>query len=204
MDQYEFAAPVHALPGMFADRLDPRDLADVRECAEAGEWGEEVDLLIACLRETRRPVSAEERQELVALLQAMGLPVEPAQELPATAPETHCLVDRNAGQDRLQDGWPGSLDARFLGLLALVRNGMGRRDARQLDLLISTRLKPRGGWTVLDELIELEHRGLVRRGPGGTGNRWAITDAGSEALTARASSRPPVRDKDRAARRQRQ
>lgn len=83
---------------------------------------------------------------------------------------------------RLREGWPGSLDARFLGLLALVRDGMGLRDARHLDLLISTRHEPREGLAVLDELIELERRGLVRRGEGGTGYRWAVTDAGSEAL----------------------
>ena len=81
---------------------------------------------------------------------------------------------------RVRDGWPGSLDARFLASLALVRDGTGLRDARQLDLLISARFRPREGRTVLDELIELERRGLVRRAAGGTGYRWAITDAGSE------------------------
>ena len=78
--------------------------------------------------------------------------------------------------------WPGSLDARFAALLALVRDGAGQRDARQLDLQINMRLTPREGATVLDELTELERRGLVRRAPGGTGYRWAVTDAGSAAL----------------------
>jgi len=71
----------------------------------------------------------------------------------------------------------GSLDARFLALLALVRDGMGPRDARQPDLLISSKHESREGGTVLDELIELERRGLVRRGEGGTGYKWTITDA---------------------------
>lgn len=84
---------------------------------------------------------------------------------------------------RVWNGWPGSLDARFLALLSLVRDGTGVRDARQLDLLVSIRFWPREGWTVLDELIELERRGLVRRAAGGTGYRWAVTDAGSEALS---------------------
>lgn len=83
---------------------------------------------------------------------------------------------------RLAEGWPGSLDARFLALILLVREGMGLRDARHLDLLISVRHAPREGYTVLDELVELEHRGLVRRRGGGTGYRWMVTDAGSEAL----------------------
>ena len=90
----------------------------------------------------------------------------------------------HAGHKRgVRDGWPGSLDARFLALLALVRDGTGLRDARQLDLLISARFRPREGRTVLDELIELERRGFVRRAAGGTGYRWAVTDAGSEALS---------------------
>ena len=89
-----------------------------------------------------------------------------------------------AGHKRgVRDGWPGSLDARFLALLALVRDGTGLRDARQLDLLISARFRPREGRTVLDELTELERRGFVRRAAGGTGYRWAVTDAGSEALS---------------------
>lgn len=66
-------------------------------------------------------------------------------------------------------------------MLALVRDGTGLRDARQLDLLISARFRPREGRTVLDELIELECRGFVRRAAGGTGYRWAVTDTGSEA-----------------------
>jgi hypothetical protein len=80
---------------------------------------------------------------------------------------------------RLREGRLESLDARFLALLALVRDGAGLRDARRLDLLVVTRLGPRNGATVLDELAELERRGLVRRGAGGTGYRWAATDAGS-------------------------
>ena len=83
MDEYEFAERAYALPARFADRLDPADLADVRECAEAGEWGEEIDLLLASLRAAQRRVTAAKRRELVALLEVMGLPVVPAEELSA-------------------------------------------------------------------------------------------------------------------------
>ena len=51
--------------------------------AEVGEWGEEIDLLLACLSAAGRPVTAAERGELVALLEAMGMPTEPAKELSA-------------------------------------------------------------------------------------------------------------------------
>jgi len=49
MDEHELAERAYALPSRFADRLDPADLATVHEYAEAGEWGEEIDLLLACL-----------------------------------------------------------------------------------------------------------------------------------------------------------
>jgi hypothetical protein len=81
MDEYEIAERAHALPDRFADRLDPADLKTVGEYAEVGEWGEELDLLLAALRETQRPITALERSELVTLLQAMGLPTDPAEKL---------------------------------------------------------------------------------------------------------------------------
>lgn len=86
---------------------------------------------------------------------------------------------------RAREGWPEDLDDRFLALLALVRDGLGLLDARHLDLLISRRHPPRQHATALDELVELERRGLVRRRPvtdGGVGYRWQITDLGTESL----------------------
>jgi hypothetical protein len=83
MDEHELAGRAYALPSRFADRLDPADLATVREYAEVGEWGEEIDLLLACLSAARRPVTAAERGELVALLEAMGMRTGPAEELSA-------------------------------------------------------------------------------------------------------------------------
>jgi hypothetical protein len=91
-------------------------------------------------------------------------------------------VDEYAEQKRrLREGWPGSLDTRFLVLLGLVRDGMGKRDARHLDLLINMRHEPREGRTVYEELAELERRGLVRRRPArerGAGFKWETTTAG--------------------------
>ena len=83
MDEYELAERAYALPGRFADRLDPADLATVRQYAEVGEWGEEIDLLLASLSATRQPVTAAELGELVTLLKAMGMPTEPAEQLGA-------------------------------------------------------------------------------------------------------------------------
>jgi len=81
MDGYELAQRAHALPETFADRLEPTDLAAVREYAEVGEWGEEIDLLLASLRAGQRSVRPAERSELLALLKAMGMPTEPVDAL---------------------------------------------------------------------------------------------------------------------------
>ena len=54
----------------------------MREYAEVGEWGEEIDLLLACLKAGRLPVSAPERAELNALLHAMDLPDALLGEMP--------------------------------------------------------------------------------------------------------------------------
>lgn len=81
MDEYELAKRAYALPAVFADRLNPADLATVREYAEAGEWGEEIDLLLACLSAAQQPVTAAERRELSALLEAMGMSADHADRL---------------------------------------------------------------------------------------------------------------------------
>jgi hypothetical protein len=54
---------------------------DVASAARAGEWGEAVDVLLAGLVKTQVRVSGAERDELLALLNAMGLPPEPVSRL---------------------------------------------------------------------------------------------------------------------------
>jgi hypothetical protein len=95
---------------------------------------------------------------------------------------------------RVRAGWPDDLDDRFVALLGLVRDGMGLRDARHLDLLLSSLrgYPPREAATLLDELVELERRGLVDRRPGGSGYRWKITEGGLGCLTGRAPMAPPA------------
>jgi hypothetical protein len=81
MDEHDLAQRAYALPDTFAGRLSPADLASVREFAEAGEWAEELDLLVAALAATHQPVSVPERDELTALVRAVGLPTEPVGRL---------------------------------------------------------------------------------------------------------------------------
>jgi hypothetical protein len=72
---------VEALPDRYADRVRPQDLDGMRSMADGGEWQELVDLLIASLSLTRAPVTADERNELRSLAQAMDLPTDQLAEL---------------------------------------------------------------------------------------------------------------------------
>ena len=49
----------------------------MRSMADCGEWQELVDLLIARLALTQAPVTADERDELRSLAEAMDLPTGP-------------------------------------------------------------------------------------------------------------------------------
>ncbi|MCU1463622.1 MAG: hypothetical protein JWO37_3697 [Acidimicrobiales bacterium] len=96
----------------------------------------------------------------------------------------HYIDEYTEQQRRRREGWPDALDDRLRDLLALVRDGHGKRDARVLDIYVSQRHVP-GSHTVRDELIELEKRGLVRRrsdSEGGVGNRWEITSSGLRSI----------------------
>jgi hypothetical protein len=85
MDEHDLAQRAYALPDKFAGRLTPDDLASVREFAEAGEWAEELDLLVAALVVAHQRVSPSERDELTALLSATGIPTDPIGRLTVNA-----------------------------------------------------------------------------------------------------------------------
>jgi hypothetical protein len=72
---------VEALPDRYANRVRPQDLDGMRSMADGGEWKELVDLLIASLSLTRAPVTADERNELRSLAEAMDLPADQLAEL---------------------------------------------------------------------------------------------------------------------------
>lgn len=81
MNESEVIERVEALPELYASRVRPEDLDGLRSMAGAGEWQELIDLLIASLGLTRAPVTAAERDELLELLEAMGMPTDPIGEL---------------------------------------------------------------------------------------------------------------------------
>jgi hypothetical protein len=74
MNTSELAKRARALPDRFADRLDPGDLENIKNTAGGGEWTEEVDELLASLQQCDAPVTAEERDELQAVLDAIRKP----------------------------------------------------------------------------------------------------------------------------------
>lgn len=79
----ELAGTMRRLPGRYADRLPPRVIQRVSGAAGAGQWERAVDRLVTALSVRRRPVTADERDELRTLLRALNLPAERADALPA-------------------------------------------------------------------------------------------------------------------------
>ena len=81
MNENDIAKRVAALPDRFADRLDSNGLADVRDAARVGEWGEAVDILLAGLVQAGTIVTVGEQSELRSLLEAMGMPADVVETL---------------------------------------------------------------------------------------------------------------------------
>ena len=85
----DIATRLRALPEPFADRLDrlhPRARFAVSTAASAGDWARALDALLGALVKGGAPVSAAERDELVAMLEAAGRPTEAAGGLAVVPP----------------------------------------------------------------------------------------------------------------------
>lgn len=81
MDDQELSRRAKALPDRFDGRTSPEWLTYARSALQAGEWGEGLEILLAGLAKDHIPVSADERDELAALLNATGLPADPLDTL---------------------------------------------------------------------------------------------------------------------------
>jgi hypothetical protein len=81
MDEHEIARRASSLPRRFADRVSPRTLEIVELMDGGGEYGELTIELAASLAAHNTPVTAAERDELLALLEAMNMPTDPIAEL---------------------------------------------------------------------------------------------------------------------------
>jgi hypothetical protein len=81
MDRYEVARRASALPVRFADRVAPDTLDSIQLMDEGGEYGELTIELAASLAAHNTPVTAAERDELLALLEATDMPTGPIGKL---------------------------------------------------------------------------------------------------------------------------
>jgi len=81
MDRYEVASRASALPVRFADRVPPDTLESIQLMDEGGEYGELTIELAASLAAHNTPVTAAERDELLALLEATDMPTDPIGKL---------------------------------------------------------------------------------------------------------------------------
>lgn len=85
MDRHEVITRTNAVLDRFAGRVPDDVMRGLREMAEVGEQGEAVDELVATLAVHRAPVTAEDRAQLVALVEGMKLRLSrPLDELVGT------------------------------------------------------------------------------------------------------------------------
>jgi hypothetical protein len=81
MDESEIVRRASVLPGRFAGRIPAPTLEIIELMDGGGEYGELTIELAASLAAHHTPVTAAERDELLALLQAMGQPTDPIERL---------------------------------------------------------------------------------------------------------------------------
>jgi hypothetical protein len=81
MTEDEIIERAEALPDRYADRLTESALWSIKRMRGGGEYGELTIELAASLAAHQAPVTAAERDELRALLEAMELPTDPIAEL---------------------------------------------------------------------------------------------------------------------------
>ncbi len=77
MTEDEIISRAEALPDRFANRVGENTLWSIKRMRGGGEYGELTIELAASLAAHHTPVTAAERDELLALLQAMGMPTDP-------------------------------------------------------------------------------------------------------------------------------
>jgi hypothetical protein len=81
MSEDEIIERAEALPDRFADRLTESALWSVKRMRGGGEYGLLTIEVAASLAVHKSPVTPQERDELLALLEAMRMPTDPIAEL---------------------------------------------------------------------------------------------------------------------------
>jgi hypothetical protein len=81
MTETEIIERAETLPERFADRVTASTLWSIKRMRGGGEYGELTIELAASLAAHNTPVTPEERDELLALLEAMRMPTDPIGKL---------------------------------------------------------------------------------------------------------------------------
>jgi hypothetical protein len=81
MTEDEIIERAEALPDRFADRVSESTLWSIKRMRGGGEYGELTIELAASLAAQHAPVTAAERDELRALLEATSMPTDPIAKL---------------------------------------------------------------------------------------------------------------------------
>jgi hypothetical protein len=81
VEHRELAQAIRCLPERFTDRLPDRTLQRISIAASGGQWQQVLDDLIGSLHAYNQPVTAEERDQLRAALEALSLPTGPLHDL---------------------------------------------------------------------------------------------------------------------------
>lgn len=81
MTETEIIERAETLPERFADRVTESTLWSIKRMRGGGEYGEMTIELAASLAAHKTPVTPEERDELLALLEAMRMPTDPIAKL---------------------------------------------------------------------------------------------------------------------------
>jgi hypothetical protein len=81
MTEDEISDKAGALPERFADRVPHSTLWSIKRMRGGGEYGELTIELAASLAAHNSPVTPRERDELLALLEAMEMPTDPIGKL---------------------------------------------------------------------------------------------------------------------------
>ena len=81
MTEDEIIEKAEALPDRFADRVSESTLWSIKRMRGGGEYGELTIELAAALAAHQTAVTAGERDELLALLEAMHMPTDPIARL---------------------------------------------------------------------------------------------------------------------------
>ena len=76
MDRHELARRANALPTRFEGRLPDAGMRQVASAIRAGEWDVGLGNLVAGLTRLNVPITADERDELAALLHGLNMPTE--------------------------------------------------------------------------------------------------------------------------------